>query len=135
MKKPLFDLQLFSNNEIDFDKIIDKTKGRYKIKTKSNPNDVIMYRTKNSNGQQQLNFSFYNEFGILYKQLHGGHHGNAKHHNVGTNDKPIYHHKHFYKIVGYKNEDTPILEESEIKPLTEKEKGYFNDERRILGGN
>lgn len=133
--KPLFDLQLFSNNEIDFDKIIDKTKGRYKIKTKSNPNDVVMYKTKNSNGQQQLNFSFYNEFGILYKQLHGGHHGNAKHHNVGTNDNPIYHHKHFYKIVGYKNQDTPILEESEIKPLTEKEKGYFNDERRILGGN
>lgn len=27
------------------------------------------------------------------------------------------------------------LEELEIKPLTEKEKGYFNDERRILGGN
>lgn len=133
--KQLFDLQLFSNNEIDFDKIIDMTKGRYSVKTKSNPNDVIMYKSKNSNGKQQLNFSFYNDLGILYKQLHGGHHGNAKYHNVGTKEKPIYHHKHFYIIVGYKNKDTPILEESEIKPLTEKEKGYFNDERRILGGN
>jgi len=95
--------------------IIDKTNEVHpKIPLHSEPNTAVRHLSKCGPGEKQENITFYNEKGDMCLQIHFGHHGQPKNHNVGTDDKPDYWHKHEYKIV--KNEKTGKDEVRKSKP-------------------
>ena len=78
------------------------------------PNTAIRPLSKCGPEQMQENIIFYDENGNMCLQIHFGHHGYPKKHNMETDDKPDYWHKHEYKIV--KNEKTGKDEVRKSKP-------------------
>lgn len=122
-----FNLQIFAALHLDKSKIVDKTDSRFKIPATYIPNSIVEYLSKGLNGKKQINFSFYDELGILFLQLHGGPHSMPKKHNVGTKENPEYYHKHWYKIVGYKDDGGVIVSEGDMEPLTEEERRFFDE--------
>ena len=77
-------------------------------------NTAIRHLSKCGPEQMQENITFYDENGNMCLQIHFGHHGYPQKHNMETDDKPDYWHKHEYKIV--KNEKTGKDEVRKSKP-------------------
>lgn len=67
----------------------------YRTSLKGESNGVVQYKT---NGNKQTNYDLYDENGFIAKQVHLGNHGNAKRHNLGTVETPIYEHVHEWTL-------------------------------------
>lgn len=103
--------------------IIDKTNEVHpKIPLHSEPNTAVRHLSKCGPGEKQENITFYNEKGDMCLQIHFGHHRQPKNHNVGTDDKPDYWHKHEYKIVKNKKTGKDEVRKSKPQALTDVER-------------
>lgn len=86
------------------------------------PNTAIRHLSKCGSEQMQENITFYDEKGNMCLQIHFGHHGYPKKHNMGTDDKPDYWHKHRYTIVKDENTGKTKLQKGEMEPLSDEER-------------
>lgn len=75
-------------------KITDDWKGQHKtVPRKYKPNAVIETSTEYKNGYIQIDRTIYDKNGLMYKQIHSGHHNKPKHHQYGKSGE----HRHIYK--------------------------------------
>ena len=103
--------------------IIDRTNEVHpKIPMRGEPNTAIRHLSKCGSEQMQENITFYDENGNMCLQIHFGHHGYPKKHNMGTDDKPDYWHKHRYTIIEDENTGKTKLQKGEMEPLSDEER-------------
>ena len=103
--------------------IIDRTNEVHpKIPMRGEPNTAIRHLSKCGPEQMQENITFYDEKGNMCLQIHFGHHGYPKKHNMGTDDKPDYWHKHRYTLVKDENTGKTKLQKGEMEPLNDEER-------------